>query len=222
MQHAALDLWADFHGWGAVWLGGGGGAGGGSSEKNDFISEAHLLAALVCSSCGSFSLTILSSIKLREHAKGFMVRLRQSKGRTLSLSLSTFITFIHISFIHLSHIQFITYTVVLLLFHFHLLRVLLLLQQFPLLLLFPSHPRYLQLGHLWQVWLPQVHPLCLCCRNHTPCTLSQEHETLLCFSIGKKSFMTFTCTPYFPTTTLKWCLQSLSSVIYPLTATSFS
>ena len=41
--------------------GGAGGAGGGSSEKNDFISEAHLLAALVCSSCGSFSLAILSS-----------------------------------------------------------------------------------------------------------------------------------------------------------------
>ena len=41
----------------------GGGGGDGSSEKSDFVSEAHLLAALVCSSCGSFSLSILSSIK---------------------------------------------------------------------------------------------------------------------------------------------------------------
>ena len=32
-----------------------------SSEKSDFVSEAHLLAALVYSSCGSFSLAILSS-----------------------------------------------------------------------------------------------------------------------------------------------------------------
>ena len=38
-----------------------GGGGNGSSEKSDFVSEAHLLAALVCSSCGSFSLAILSS-----------------------------------------------------------------------------------------------------------------------------------------------------------------
>ena len=46
-------------------------------------------------------------------------------------------------------------------------------------------------SRLWQVWVPQGHPhhpLCWCCRNHTPCTSSREHEILLCFSIGKKKF----------------------------------
>ena len=69
-------------------------------------------------------------------------------------------------------------------------------------------------SRLWQVWVPQGHPhhpLCWCCRNHTPCTSSREHEILLCFSIGKKKVS-------WHSHTLNISLQPLRSDVYSLSA----